>query len=139
MPVVGWLVTRLLTYLSTLPNWLLCYCSCEYELVLWRSLKWLATHCADVVAGLFAIEVISRPYPFLPVDIWASCVELSFQMGFSMETGGREKLYRRGARKLKVPRFAVGDTDLKSVVVVAVTLLIVWSLALLVPLRGGKL
>ena len=60
----------------------------------------------------------------MPVDVWASYVELSFQMGFSLETGGREKLYRRGEQKLIVHGFAVSETDLKSVVEVAMTPLI---------------
>ena len=34
-------------------------------------------------------------------------------MGLSLEIGGGEKLYRRGARNLKVLRFAVGEADLK--------------------------
>ena len=51
--------------------------------------------------------------------------ELSFQMGFSLETGGEEKFHRRRAQKLRETRFAVGETDLKSVVEVAVTPLIV--------------
>ena len=114
-----------MTCLCSLLKRLLRCCSCDCELVLCCSLKWLVTNCSDVAAGLFAIEVVSRPYRLLPVVIWASCLELSFQMGFTLETGGGEKLYRRGARKLKVHGFAVGDIDLKSVVEVAMTPLIV--------------
>ena len=88
-------------------------------------MKSLATNCSDVVAGLFAIEVVSRPYRLLRVDILALCLELLFEMGFSFETGGGQKLYRRGARKFKVHGFAVGDTDLKSDVEVVMTPLIV--------------
>ena len=87
-------------------------------------MKWLVTNRSDVVAGLFANEIVSRPYQLLPVDIWASCLELSFQMGFSLETGGCEKLNRRGARNLKVHGFADGETDLKSIVEVVMTPLI---------------
>ena len=88
-------------------------------------MKCLATNCSDVVTGRFIIEIVSRPFWLLPVDIWASCVELSFQMEFSLIIVGGEKLYRRGARKLKKPSFAVDETDLKSIAEVAVTPLIV--------------
>ena len=87
-------------------------------------MKWLVTNCSNVVAGLVAIEVVRRPYRSLPIDIWASCLELSFQMGFSLKTGGGEKLYRRGAQKLKVHGFADGETDLKSVLVVMTPLIV---------------
>ena len=46
-------------------------------------------------------------------------------MGYSLETGGGEKLYRIKARKLKAPKFRVGEFDLRSAAEVAVTLLIV--------------
>ena len=139
MTVVERLVAWFVTCLCSLSKRLLRCCSCECELVLRWSLKWLITICSDAVAGLFAIEVVSRPYRLLPIDIWASCVELSFQMGILLETVGDELLYCRGARIMNVHGFAVGETDLKSTVEVAMTPLIVWSLALLVSGRGWKL